>query len=90
MRRLLDRKFKEYHSENPEIYHELVELCRRAKRAGRTRLGIKMLFEIIRWNRTLLTTDDFRLNNNFHSRYARLLMRQEPDLAGMFNLRALK
>ena len=87
----LDTEFWEFHVNNPAVYDELVKLSRQARRRGRARIGIKMLFEVVRWQRILSTTDpDWKLNNNYHSRYARLIMEQEPDLADMFELRELR
>ena len=82
--------FIRFHNDNQHVYHELVMLARRGKRAGSTKLGIKMLFEVLRWRHTLRTGgDDFKLNNNYHSYYARLIMAREPDLFGIFQLRKL-
>lgn len=87
----LEARFRQFHAENPDVYRTLAKLARQAVARGRTRMGIKMLFEVARWERFLITTDpDFKLNNNFHSRYARLLMTREPDLAGLFELRELR
>lgn len=91
---LLDRRFLEFHSHNPHVYEELVRLVREAKDHGHRRVGIKMVWEVVRWNLTIRTNvadeEDFKLNNNYHSRYARLIMVQEPDLHGVFELRQLK
>jgi hypothetical protein len=47
--------------------------------------------EVVRFHRALETTDpDFKLNNNYSSRYARILMDEEPELAGFFQTRELK
>lgn len=90
----LSENFWDFHSENMMVYIELRRLALKGVRAGRKRLGIKMLFEVLRWNRMIKTKDpagdEFKLNNNYHSRYARLLMDRVPDLAGVFNLRELK
>jgi hypothetical protein len=49
-----------------------------------------MLFEVLRWRSGMRTGgDDFRLNNNYHALFARLIMQNEPDLAGLFELREL-
>ena len=61
----------------------------------RTLLTLKkngMLFEIVRWRRGVVTVigDGFRLNNNYRSRYARLIESQEPDLEGIFDTRELR
>lgn len=82
--------FARFHAENPHVYDELVRLARRAKRAGSSRIGIKMLFEVLRWRHTLRTGgDDFKLNNNYHSYYARIIMDRCPDLGDIFELRRL-
>jgi hypothetical protein len=87
----LDRAFAEFHAANPRVYATLVRLARQAKARGRERCGIKMLWEVARWEIYLATSDpDFKLNNNFHSRYARLVMEREPDLAGFFETRGLR
>lgn len=87
----LDAEFRRFHADNPHVYRRLAEMARQARAAGRTRIGIGMLFEALRWEHAISTTgDDFKLNNNHRSRYARLLMDSEPDLAGLFELRALE
>src|SRR5829696_1211728 len=86
----LDREFFEFHAKNPAVYRELVKLARQAKEAGRHKVGIKMIYEVVRWTRFLETSDpDWKLNNNYHSRYARLIMDQELDLQDIFELREL-
>jgi hypothetical protein len=87
--RSIDERFQRFHEANPQVYDELLKLALRARRAGARRIGVKMLFEVLRWRHTLRTQgDDFKLNNNYHSRYARLLM-QEPELRGCFETRTL-
>lgn len=84
-------RFAEYHAANPEIYQALRTFALEAKRAGRERIGIKMLFEVVRWHTSVTAKDDtFKLNNNHHAAYARLLMSQESELRGFFELRKSK
>ena len=86
-----DRRFREFHRDNPNVYRELMQLVHEALRRGRKKIGIKMLWEVVRWNRFLRTNDEkYKLNNNHHSRYARLIMQKEPGLAGIFDTRELK
>ena len=86
-----DRRFRDFHRDNPEVYEELMVLVRQAMARGRKKIGIKMLWEVVRWNRFLRTTDEkYKLNNNYHSRFARLIMDNEPGLAGIFETRVLK
>lgn len=82
--------FLRFHADNPHIYDELVMLTRRAQRAGATKIGIGMLFEVLRWRVTLRTGgDDFKLNNNYRSYYARMIMMRNEDLLGIFEIRRL-
>lgn len=93
--RSIQQRFLEFHRANPQVYEKLVEIARAAKSRGRTRLGINMLWEVLRWNVVVVRTvpnldDDFKLNDHFASRYVRLIVTQEPDLADMFELRNLR
>ena len=88
----ISRRFREFHERNPRVYRLLVQLARDAKQAGRIRIGIKMLWEVVRWNlsKDLPYDETFKLPNDFHSRYARLIMAQEQDLDGIFEIRELR
>lgn len=86
--RSLKARFEEFHRDNPEVYLELLKLARRARREGMERVSIKMLYEVVRWHRLLATTDrEFKLNNNWHASYARKLMAEHVELAGLFETR---
>lgn len=86
-----DCRFSEFHRENPDVYRELVKLARKLRDRGHAHYGIGALFEVVRFHRALETTDAvYKLNNNHRSRYARLIMEQEPDLRGFFETRELK
>ena len=86
----IEAAFLRFHHDNPHVYHELVRLARDWEHRGHPRCGIKMLFEVLRWQAGMRTGGDtFKLNNNYHSYYARLIMLQEPDLDGLFVLREL-
>ena len=88
----IEQRFQDFHSRNPWVYAALVRLARDLRRNGQQRCGIKMLFEVIRWqwSRETTASDGFRLNNSLTSRFARLIMEQEPDLEGFFDVRELK
>lgn len=87
----IERDFAEFHRRNPHVYDRLVELARawHERRPGQ-KLGMKMLFEVLRWEVAMKTVgEDFKLNNSYTSYYARLIMRQERDLDGLFETRQL-
>jgi len=87
------QNFEDFHRLNPHLYVRLARMAKDLVRAGRKRIGMAMLIEVVRWD-YLTTTDhgehDFKINNNYQGRYARLLMENEPELAGLFELRKLR
>lgn len=89
----IQESFSEFHEANPWVYRDLVKLARDLKNRGRKKIGIGMLFEVLRWNWQMTTADpnsDFKLNNNYRSRYSRMIMTQERDLEGIFDVRELQ
>lgn len=92
--RTIEEMFLAFHHRNPGVYVALRDMTRQAKDRGRTKIGVGMLFEVLRWNRIVAglpdETEDFKLNNNYRSRYARMIMERNPDLDGMFDTRELR
>lgn len=84
--------FLKFHKAHPHVYEMLVKLARQVKESGRKRYGIECLFSRLRWHYDfeVRSEEEFKLNNNYTSRYARLLMKQEEDLAGVFSVRELR
>lgn len=86
-----DKRFREFDEKNPHVYRQLVKMTRDLKAQGHKKIGMQMLFEVIRWRSMMKTTDgDFKMNNNYAGRYARKVMSENSDLDGMFELRTLK
>lgn len=86
----IEAEFRQFHEANPEVYCELVRLARRLQKSGQETYGIAGLFEVLRYDRYLSTDGKpFKLSNNLRSRYARLIMEQEADLATFFRTREL-
>ena len=81
--------FRKYHSEHPEVYDKLVELAYGLQERGLT-AGIGTLWEVLRHDFLMqgLGKTAKGLNNNYRSRYARLIMFLEPDLKGFFQTRS--
>jgi hypothetical protein len=84
-------RFYEFHAKNPQVYRLLLTLAWEAREAGHERVGMKELMERARWNYTLHTTGTApRLNNNYTALYARLIVNDCPELAGLFEFRTRK
>lgn len=88
----LDRQFQMYHMVNPQVFLLLVNYTRRLKDRGFQHYGIKAVFERIRWEINVETNDPagFKMNNNYTSRYARLLEKTYPEFTGFYHKRGLK
>ncbi|MFI5688624.1 hypothetical protein [Streptomyces sp. NPDC051636] len=87
----LDERFDDFHASNPWVLEALEELTTQWIKAGGGRIGVKALFEQLRWSSPHIADGEpFRLNNNFTSRYARLLCARHPEWAGVFQLRSLR
>lgn len=85
----LDERFQAFHQANPHVLEELRKLALQAQSKGIRRVGIKMLWEVLRWRGMKTHGDAYCLNNSYTSRYARLLER-DPALRGMFETRVLR
>jgi hypothetical protein len=88
-------RFARFHEVNPHVYRNLVQLAR-MKRIGRPtrKLSIDLLYAILRDKydeaHVLPDGEEYYLNNDFRSRYSRLIMEKEPDLQGAFEIRRLR
>lgn len=88
----IQERFTAFHYANPWVYEWLRDETRRLKTLGHQRVGIGMLFEVLRWNwmQRTVSTDGFKLNNDYRSRYARLIMFTNPDLTDVYETRHLR
>jgi hypothetical protein len=86
----IQQRFEDFHAVHPEVYRELVRLARVAKSRGRRRYSIDALMHVVRWTFDFEHDGEFKINNDFSSRYARLIAEREPDLADFFETRKLK
>lgn len=88
----IQERFEAFNRANPWVYAEICRLTRayRAKQHGR--VGVKFIIEVLRWQWAMTTdsSDGWKLNNNHASRYSRLIMDNEPDLADAYEQRELK
>ena len=84
----IELAFLAFHMDNPHVYEEVKKIALDLRRSGRDFYGIGAIFEIIRYHRAMTTNDPhFKMNHNYKALYSRLLMKQEPELAGFFKIR---
>lgn len=90
----LTAKFNAFHHDHPEVYERLLDMSLELLVAGVKHGSMKMLFEVLRFEFAKAGVRDdetgVTLNNSYTSRYARLLMANEPRLADWFDIRDLR
>ena len=85
----LQARFEQFHEANPHVYATLERLAERWL-ASHPKVGTKMLWERLRWELSVDTTEHRpRLNNSYTSRYARLLLARHPEWTGRIETRQL-
>lgn len=85
----LQEQFETFHANNPWVLDALEDLTREWLKNGRERLGIGMIWEVIRYQYGRTYTTDFKANNNHRSRYVRLMIKRHPEWEDVFATRAL-
>lgn len=87
-----DKKFEQYHRENPRVYDLFVKFTYEARNAGHKNYSIWAIANRVRWHVDIDTksSDGFKISNNHLSRYSRLIMKNNPHMAGFFRTHALK
>ena len=87
----IEQRFQIFHRANPHVYDRLLAKARRMHSIGFKRYSMKTLFETLRWEQDLQTTDParrpFKLNNDFTALYSRQIMANVPELEGFFETR---
>lgn len=82
--------FEEYDRQNPQVYAMFKRFAFEAIRAGRTRMGAKMIAERIRWETVVSGNDGFKINNNIVAGLARRFAQDYPQYADRFETRKSK
>lgn len=90
-RQSIQAQFDRYDSDHPAVYqlfrqYALVLLGKRPNR----RFGAKLILERIRWEFALdHSHDEYKINNNYSSRYARKFLKEFPQYTNNLETRRL-
>ncbi len=78
----------EFHRQNMHVYELFKHFSFEVIKIGHKNFSSKAIFERIRWETAIKTTDEqFKLQNNFTPYYARLFMTHFPEHDGFFRTR---
>ena len=84
-------RFRQWHSENPQIYQQFKKLAYEMLSTGRKRYSARTIIEVMRWHYDLNTRGDtFEINDNFTPIYVRLLIYHHPEFNDFFELRTVR
>jgi hypothetical protein len=88
----IQERFEEFDARNPEVYAYLVSQCRSLRAAGWRHFGIRCLWERMRWHFQVERQmgEEYKLNDQFTSRYVRKLVKEHPEFEGLFELREIR
>ena len=83
------KRFLAFDAANPHVYRRVVQLARKAKMRGLEHYSIDGIFHVMRWEIAIRTksNDQFRLNSDYTSHYARMVMSRNADLKDFFETR---
>ncbi|MEK2479553.1 hypothetical protein [Streptomyces noursei] len=86
----IQERFEAFHQLNPWILKHLERLTGDCVERGLKRIGIGMLFEVLRWQYGLATRGEpWKLNNDYRSRYVRRLIELHPEWSPLFETRKI-
>lgn len=91
----IDYHFQKFHESHPEVYELIKKLAYDVLRSGVKRYGIRDILGHIRWHFNFdkpqdFSGEQFKINNNYMSRYVRLLVKEFPVFETMFSTRMLR
>lgn len=80
------RDFKEWINVNRDIYFEFVRLAYQYKNAGNNKCSGWLLANVIRWNKEISGTGEFKIKNINIAYLTRMAILKNPDLEIFFQL----
>jgi len=83
-------RWESWKAANPWVMSTLERLVQQWLDAGHHRVGMKAIWEVLRFQYGTTTGDRFKANNDFTSRAARDLITLHPEWADAFELRELR
>jgi hypothetical protein len=82
--------FRKAHEQRPEIYKAFVKYALEMKQK-RNHYSQRTIVEVVRWHRDLeYPGEEFKINNNWIALYARLAIKDYPELEHFFELRRIR
>ena len=84
---IMTQKFNKFHEENPHVFEAFVRITLAGIQRGKKNAGAKLIIEVLRWETPITGNDEFKINNNYASYYARKFMSLHPEYKNFFRLK---
>lgn len=86
----IQQRFDLWVKANPWVIPTCEHLISAWLTAGHRRVGMKAIWEQVRWQYGMTTGDTFKANNDWTSRAARLILERHPEWADAIETRRLR
>lgn len=86
----IQERYEAWIAANSWVLEAMEKLVARWLCSGHARVGMKQMWEVVRWQYGETTGSTFKANNDFTSRVARDLLARHPEWADAIETRALR
>lgn len=98
----IQQSFEAYHKLNPKVYEGIKRLAFQAINKKKNKISFKLITNVLRWEVYLQTNEPqpvrvdggeavtFKINDAYHSRYARLFADEYPEHSKKIDFRQLR
>jgi len=92
-KRSIQEAFAEFHAAHPQVYIDFKALATQLYEKGWRHYGAGTIYEVMRYHKDTSDgrdTEPYKLNNDYRSRYARMLMEEDERFVSFFEIRSLR
>lgn len=88
---MIDIQFAVFHEAHPELYKEFVKRTFALINRGKTHYSADAILHIVRYHSEVdgRNMEEYKINNNYSSRYARLFIKDHPAHEDFFKTRKI-
>ena len=83
----ITNQFINFHKQNPNVYNLFKRFTKQAINAGHTHLSSEMIINRIRWETSITTNEEYKINNIYKPYYSRMFMNDFPKYNKIFRMR---
>lgn len=85
---LSTNQFLNFHKKNPKVYTLFKRFTKEAIKGGHNNLSSEMIVNRIRWETSIKTNEEYKINNIYKPYYSRMFMYDFPKYNEFFRMRS--